>query len=479
MREINKQNNIWRKLFAIIDVPVKCIPIISFCYFALCIFFKTELWSTPVMLVCLLLVFTAVFASKYKQEKQIWWLTVIFALAFAARLVFIKIWPITPLSDCKDAYEFSKCLSNAAVGKWHELFASNKYYYDVWPMHVPYVIYQTLCIRIFGDSLTAIQAVNMFFSSLTCVFTAICAEGISGSKRVGTIAGLLMAFNTTTLFMASFLVNQHISTCFFVASMCFIIKRPFKSDMTNYIFAGIILAFGHLMRPEMYIVVIAVLCMLIYEIIKGLSQNNKLELRVIAKGICFVAAFFLIIRLADSVLLGLRWVDCSITKSNLEYKLMIGLNRETEGRFRDADYLLASNDLAVKEILKERISGPLDTVKLMIKKLFFQFSSYNYWWLRADKGGNLRSFVTDKIFAPVTQGYMFLIMALAFVSGIKMIKNTDRHIALLYIIYIGFLCAFALMEVQQRYAYITVPVVTVLASVLFKGNTANNREGEI
>lgn len=474
------KNNTSSKIFAASNVVIKGIPIIFLGLFALCIFLKSKLLLTPVTLVSLSVVLGIVFISRYKQEKWIAWLIAIFLTAFVARIIFIILWPITPLSDCEMAYKFSEQLNAAAISRWHELFAANKYYYDVWPMHVPFVIFQTLCIRFLGNGILSIQVVNMFFSALTCVFVAICAEGLSKSKRVGIIAGLLMTFNITTLFMAGFLVNQHISTCFFMASMCFIIKRPFKAETVNYVFAGILLAVGHLMRPEMYIVVIAVLCMFIYEIMKGLSQKEKLKIKsiinIIAKAVCFVLTFLLVINIANSILLGLRWVDNPITASKLEYKFMIGLNQETEGRFQDSDYPLAANDMAVKEVLKERISGPLDTAKLMIKKLCFQFSSYNYWWLQADKGGRSRQFIINNIFEPLTQGYMFLIIGLSFIASIKMIKNTDKRLSLLYIIYIGFLCAFALMEVQQRYAYITIPIVTVWASMLFKSNTARTRE---
>lgn len=459
-------------IFSLINIAVKGIPLVFLALFAMCILIKSKLLLTPVTLVSFLLVICAIPASKYKTEKWGLWLISIFIMAFVSRLVFIKIWPITPLSDCEMMYKFSEQLSSTAISNWHEAFAANKYYYDVWPMHVPFVIFQTICIRLFGHSIFSIQLVNMFFSALTCVFVAICAEGLSKSKRVGIIAGLFMTFNVTTLFMASFLVNQHVSTSFFVASVCVLIKKPFKKAPLNYILSGILLAIGHLMRPEMYIVVIAVWCMLIYEMIRQCLVKTQLKsiLLVAIRGVVFTLAFSLVLNFANSVLMGMRWVDNSIIESKLGYKFMIGLNQETEGRFKDSDYPLAANDLAVKEVLQERISPPLATAKLMIKKLCFQFSSYNYWWLQADKGGNLRQFVINHIFEPITQAYMFLIMLLALIALIKMIRCTDKRLSLLYIVYIGYLCAFAFMEVQQRYAYITIPVVTVLAALFFSSN---------
>ncbi len=483
MRKKSEKQSISPKIFTAANVVIKGVPLLFLGLFALCILIKSKLWFTPVSLICLLMVLGIVFVSKWKQEKWTLWLTAIFVMAFVARLIFIKIWPITPLSDCEMAYRLSEQMNATALSKWHELFAANPYYYDVWPMHVPFVIFQTLCIKLFGSSIFSIQLVNMFFSALTCVFVAICAEGLSNSKRVGIVAGLLMAFHVTTLFMACFLVNQHVSTCFFMAALCFVIKKPFRSGLVNDLMAGVLLAIGHLMRPEMYIVVIAVLCMVVYEVIRLYAQQEEQKKRavkrVLAQGFCFLLTFFVVILVIDSLLLGLRWIDSSITESKLEYKLMIGLNQETEGRFQDVDYPLAANDLAVKEVLAERISGPADTATLMMKKLCFQFSSYNYWWLQADKGGTLRQYVINNIFEPLTQGYMFLILGLAFVAVIRMRKSADPRLSLLYIIYIGFLCAFALMEVQQRYAYITIPIAIVLASMLFKKDakeTVNDEE---
>lgn len=470
------------KIYTFANATVKGLPIIFWGSFAICILLKSRLFLTPVTMISAAVIAVPILISKYKQEKWTIWLITIFLIAFLLRLIFIIVWPITPLSDAATAYQFSEQLSAASIGKWHEVFAANEYYYNVWTMHVPYVIFQTICLRVLGNSLFSIQIVNMLFSSLTCVFVALCAEGLSENKRVGIIAGSFMAFNITTLFMAGFLVNQHISTCFFVASMYFIIKTPFSSKAVNYAFSGMLLAAGQLMRPEMYIVVIAVFCMFVFEFIRSFSEHKLTKNDVLAavkRFLCFFLSFFIIMNIANAALLHLRWVDQSILESKLLYKFMIGLNQETEGRFQDSDYPLAANEELVKEVLKERLSGPFDTAKLMIRKLCFQFSSYNYWWLQADKGGSLRQFIIDHIFEPLTQSYMFLMILFSQAASVGLFKNTDKRLALLNIILIGYLCAFALMEVQQRYAYITIPIVTILAALFFRpGNGILRKQAE-
>ena len=475
------KTGMFRKLGALENGIIKGLPMVFWGVFAVCILVKSRLFLTPVSLMPAALIAVLILCSKFKQEKWTLWLTAIFIIAFSARLVFLKGWPITPLSDSADAYRFSAQLSAASVKRWHEVFAANPYYCEVWPMHVPYVIFQTVCMRVLGDSLFSIQIVNVFFSSLTCVFAAMCAEGLSGSRRAGILAGLLMAFNVTALFMSSFVVNQHIAACFFTASLYLIIKEPVKGRVLNYVFSGILLAASQLMRPEMYIVVIAVLCMFVHGIIakraSGKQEVSKQYLAgAAAKFLCFLAAFFAVMNLANAALLQLRWVDNSIMDSKLLYKLMVGLNQETEGRFQDADYPLAADEEAVKAVLRERLAGPAATAKLMIKKLCFQFSSYNYWWLQADKGGAARQFVTRHMFEPLTQSYMFFTMLLFLAASVRAFQNTDRRLSLLYIILIGYLCAFALIEVQQRYSYITIPVVTVLASLFFRPGRAAGEE---
>lgn len=187
------KTSIFKKLGTLENGMVKGLPIVFWGVFAVYILVKSRLFLTPVTLMPAALIAMLILCSKFKQEKWTLWLIAIFIIAFSARMVFLRGWPITPLSDSADAYQFSAQLSAASVKSWHEVFAANPYYYEVWTMHVPYVIYQTICMRVLGDSLFSIQVVNVFFSSLTCVFVAMCAEGLSGSKRAGIIAGLLMA----------------------------------------------------------------------------------------------------------------------------------------------------------------------------------------------------------------------------------------------------------------------------------------------
>jgi len=112
----------------------------------------------------------------------------------------------------------------------------------------------------------------------------------------------------------------------------------------------------------------------------------------------------------------------------------------------------------------------------MYKKLLFQFSSYNYWWIKADKGGNLRQYVTDNAFDPILQTYMLLILFFAFLNTI--FKRNDKEAMLLYIIFIGFLMTFAIIEVQERYSYLMIFLFTILGSNFISSIVHRGEESE-
>ena len=386
----------------------------------------------------------------------------IFLLALALRLLCLKFWQMTPLSDCKLGFDASLSLAEYGLGEWADIMQQNTYYYETWAMHVPYVLYQAFAMKILGNSIVSIQIFNCFFSALSCYYTYKIAYALYSKRNIALFAGLLLAINPTSLLMSAFIVNQHGSTALMLGSLYYIIFAPRKKVLTNIVLGGVFLGFAQLMRPEMYIVLIAYICYNIYLLICDFSKKNLME--NIKNVLIFTAVFFIIIIWADFTLQGLGLTNTSITESNLNYKLMIGLNQETEGRFLDADYLLAGNDEAVDALLQSRLSSPAETLMLFFKKWLFQFSSYNYWWLQADKGGPARQMFIEEGFEPLLQGYMMFILLGAGIASLKSSYRRKRIFALLNIIFIGYLASFALMEVQQRYVYMMVPIFTIYAS---------------
>ncbi len=412
-----------------------------------------------VMLALLAIILGAVAANKLQNHCHG---IFVFLAALALRLLCLKFWQFEPLSDCKLGFDASLALAESPIGGWHEIMQQNTYYYETWAMHTPYVLYQTLAMKLLGSSVLSIQIFNCFFSALSCYYTYKIAYALYSKRNVALFASLLLAVNPTCLLSSAFIVNQHGSTALMLGSLYHIIFAPRKSQSANIVLGSVFLALAQLMRPEMYVVLLAYICYNIYLLICDFSKKNLLE--AVKNTVIFVAVFFAIIAAADFILQATGLTNASITDSKLNYKLMIGLNQETNGKFLDADYPLAGDDQAVNALLASRLSSPLETVMLFFKKWLFQFSSYNYWWLQAYKGGPARQMFIAEGFEPLLQGYMMFIL---FGAGVSTLKNFYRHkriFALLNIIFIGYLCCFALMEVQQRYVYLLIPVFTLYAA---------------
>ncbi len=389
----------------------------------------------------------------------------IFLIAFLFRFICLLSWPIPPMSDSLYGFEVSTMLDQTPIGKWHEVFKSQDYYYLTWCMHVPYIVYQSLCMKLFGGTLFSIQIVNVLFSALSCVWVTKITMALFKDKKLACLAGILLAFNPTCLLTAAFLVNQHISTCLMLAALYIFIAQPFKKTWVNAIAFGVVLALSHLMRPEMQVVLMAVCCFLIYMVFSAI-KNKKAVLKKLALSILVsVVSFFAVVILTDVLFSSIGWIGGSIQSGNLDYKLAVGLNQETNGKFLDADYPLAADREASRALLESRLSNLPRTLMLFAKKWVFQFSSYNYWWLQAEKGGATRQMFISEAFEPLLQSYMMFILFAAFLTAMKHLSKRNYVLTLLYIIFIGYLCAFALIEVQQRYTYMLIPIYTILASV--------------
>ncbi len=436
------------------------IPCVFLFVFGTHIFFTmNETWVVYTAIVAVVIAAIGYAAARLPQKLH---LPICFVPALALRFLCLVIWQIEPLSDCKLGYDISYALSNARIGQWSGIMAESTYYYKTWCMHVPFILYQTFCMNIFGDSIVSIQIFNCLFSAISCIMAYKIAEAVYKKKDIALAAGLLMAVNPTCLLMSAFLVNQHVSTAMLLVSVYFILAKPCKKDISNTLWSAVFLAFGQLMRPEMHIVVIAYVCFNVYLCIS--KPSRRAVATAVRNVLIFVVIFFLIISVTDAVLKGFGMIEGSITQSNLKYKLMIGLNQETEGRFLDSDYLLAGDDAAVEKLLKERLSSVPETVMLFFKKWVFQFSSYNYWWLQADKGGAARQMFINEGFEPLLQSFMMFILLAAAVQCLKNYFKPQDGFAYMNIIFIGYLCSFALIEVQQRYTYMLIPVFTVLGA---------------
>lgn len=394
-----------------------------------------------------------IFAKLYKGGRGASAAAVVFALFL--RVVFAFAWKIEPESDFLITYDLSRMLAEIPFKEWSGALAkSGTIYANQWSAHMPFIIYQTIILKIFGTRAAAIRLANAFFSALTCVFAAGTARKISGDKA-GFITLLVTAVNPLSLFYIPVLTNQHAASCFFMAAVWVFYVKPVKNPYLNAALGGALTAASHLLRPEMYAVIIAAALIAAFE-----GKSGKRPLESAARFAVFAAVFFSVLLAADGVLSVNNITNQSILSGNLKYKIAVGLDPATTGTWSEADAELIFDDKRCAAVIAERLSEPERIAPLVIKKTAYQFGSFAYTWSMKN------DFVSNEIYRRLSSAVMAAAVMCA-VFTLVFGKERRKKIFPLVIILAVFMAVFAVIEVQPRYNYLLVPVIIIIASDVF------------
>lgn len=385
---------------------------------------------------------------------------VLSAIALLLRIIFALTRHIEPQSDFLLTYDLSRMLARTTVHDWSAVLAnSGSIYVNQWSAHMPFVIYQTVILKIFGQSASAIRLVNAVFSALTCVFAADTARRISGDKA-GFVTLTVTALNPLSLFFIPILTNQHAASCFFMAAVWVFYAKPVKNDYVNLALCGVLTAVSHLLRPEMYVVVIAAA---VIAAVDGVGERRIIKNA--ARFAVFAAVFFAVLLAADGVLSSNGITNQSILSGNLKYKIAVGLNSETTGTWSATDAELIFDEKKCGEAIAERLENTAEIVPLVIKKTAYQFGSFVYTW---SMNGNT---LPDEIYRRLSSSVMAaagIFAAWTLIFG----KKRRKRLFPLVMIFAGYAASFAVIEVQPRYNYLLVPIIIILASDFFASRTA-------
>lgn len=396
----------------------------------------------------------------YKSRRPRRWAWGSVLACGAAQAAVLLFWKVAPVSDFQLTYDLSAALYRAAPSEWGSILNRiGTDYNGLWSAHLPFIIYQTLVFDVFGKSVQALQAMNLAASVLTCFLTVHTAKSLFGEKA-GALAGWLFALNPTILFFVPVLTNQHIAALFFVLGLWVYFRRPFEKQIKNGLFCGAALALSQLMRPEMYVVLIALAACLVYQLLHRPEKKRALEEMLFV--VALLAAFFGCIGLLDVVLIQSGTIHGSLLSGNIKYKLAIGLNQETHGLWSAGDAALLYDPDALDTVLSSRLSNPASIVLLMVKKVLYQMGSFSYSWSYIDRA----SLTVQKLYICISQAGGS-VLALASTAAILLRPSHRKKQVLLLVIMAGFICTFSLIEVQARYNFLFFPLFALAASGLF------------
>ena len=383
------------------------------------------------------------------------WLIALFAGAVALRVVFFAFWPIWPAGNELEEWNLALELSRTALPGWRELVEATGFS-GARAGALPHIIIQGLWMKLAGSSLAACQGASAVLGGFSCLLTALLGEKLFSSRRVGVLAGVLLAFCPTALFASALLTWQHLYTPLVLLGLWLLLTQPFARKKANFLLTGGAFGLAQLVRPELPIPLLAVALWGLWLLIrsKGKGVRNWLPLCI-----WLLAAFL-------GVWLVLGGVMCAATGANvlngaLPYRMAMGLDTQQQGRLTAWDEETAQAGLAAA---RENWPGFRSALGQMVRKVRFQLGSYDYPAFRADTGGSLRSAVIANALHPTLQTYALVLLVLSLWGTLAAWRRQTPARALLHVVLLGYVCAAMLFEVDPTYNFCLLPLLCLWAA---------------
>lgn len=369
---------------------------------------------------------------------------------------------VAPVSDFFKTYDLAGRLAQARPSQYGTLFSSSEYLSE-WPAYTPFVLFESLVVRLFGTGIPAIKLISAVLSTMTVYFAAAIARKLAGDVA-GLAAAALLAVNPVILFFLPVLSSQHIAEAFFMLSIYLMLCRPLKRLWLNGLLAGLSLAVSQLFRPEMVVTVLAFAGYLAIEVAGIARQRAKGErwktlASSVAACLVLLLAYFCVLNAADAALRLTGISNQSIQDTNVKYKLAVGLDQLSMGEYDVHISEIQRRNNSLDDVLKDELSNPVKVVVLMLQKEQFLWGDYNYTWSAPEKNTT-----SHLISGPLSNGFMCIIVLLVIFSAFINIEKKDLSMSLLYLICLGYFAVYALIEVQNKYNYLLIPIFTIFAA---------------
>ena len=216
----------------------------------------------PPLIIGLLLLLIGYIANKY-MSKIVFTISLI-TLAFSIRLIWILNIPTPIESDFAMMY-----YSAVQAAKGDFSFAQNTYYTS-WVYQLGFTMYQAFIIKLFGESPTLLKILNVAYCTGTTLLVYMITSKVF-NEWSGRIAGVIYSLYIPSIIMSSVLTNQHLATFFFYLGFYILITKGL-SHKYMWIFIGIFLSLGDIIRPLGALILIAVT---IYTFLQGILGKSK------------------------------------------------------------------------------------------------------------------------------------------------------------------------------------------------------------
>ncbi len=202
-------------------------------------------------------------------------------------------------------------------------------YYTSWVYQLGFTMYEAFIVNLFGEGTFLLKLLNVFY----CTGTTFLVYKITShifNEWSGRVAGLLYAVYIPSIVLSSVLTNQHLATFLFYLGFYLLITKGL-SHKYMWIFIGVSLSLGDIMRPLGGIILIAVT---IYVFLHGMLGKSKQDIFTSIKKLCGIFVVFYLVH----YIISYSFISAGITQYPLSnrdplWKFTVGFNHETKGGY--------------------------------------------------------------------------------------------------------------------------------------------------
>ncbi len=387
----------------------------------------------------------------------------LFGAAFLLRLVVVLTLQ-TPITS-----DFAVQLQASEQFAAGDMSFQDTSYFQTWGYQTGLVIYQGLLLKIW-DSVLFLKLINCLWGAGTVLLVYLIAKEFF-QEQACRCAALFYCCFLYPLTLVTIPSNNIISTFFLYLSLYLMVRKGDQKGrpVRRYLSSAVSLAVSNFFRPDTVVMLVAVLAYFIFALVSQLSKRNLIQCLK-----CLVTFFACYLILTNGFSQAV--IRTGINSAGLEnheplWSVLVGLNHETGGTYSEEwaaieqrmDELGCTYEQAEWSLIQERIfTSPSDLLKLAHSKI------QTFWW-GDPMGWTLGHLTSDTLYQMAsginacTNWISILLAALGAMHLFRHQRGNLKAYLVPFVIFATF-CAYLVVEVQSRYAYLVEVAVFVLAA---------------
>lgn len=451
-------------IFSIISVPI-CMALSSSYIFS----FKNLIWIFPT-LVYMTMVFLI---GKFMQNKKDYVLILSMLLIEAVYVIYLFL--LYDTQPCSDYIAIWKAAVEMSKGTFTDGVKSGSYMY-IYNWQLGIAAFEAVFVKIFGENFFALKIFSAVVTAVNNFLVFKCCS-VKFNRKVGVYSYVIATMFIPWMLSVPQFTNHHIGFTFLLLSFILINKDKWYT----YLAAGVLIGFLNVLRPMGIIIVIAALCMAIYNMIK--EHTGKAVVKNLGKFVALFMAFAVVMAGFNTLFINKGYTDINVSSARIPYfKFQKGLYGyrypfDDYNKYGNADVYneVAKNDLI--EIIK---TDPVRVFKFVTEKMVKYCGMCDYQFeMTFDHDDAIWTKYPIKAFYSTSWFFYAFALIIAVIAFIK--KRKENGVDIFTIFFIGNTLVYLLIEAFSSYRFESYYFIIMFMAVGFAmiGDKIENKKLEV